>query len=223
MTNSIIPAVEVNTQNKCDASVIWLHGLGADGHDFEPVAHALNLPNIHFILPNAPYQAVTVNNGYEMPAWYDIFGLNHEAIEDEPGIRASQYIIEKIIADEVNNGIKPERIVIAGFSQGGAIALQTALRHSQRLAGVLALSTYLPLKAKLETEASPINKDIPIFLAHGAQDEVISIETNLVTRNILNAHYPQLEWHEYAMGHTVTNDEILDIRRFLCKILNINN
>lgn len=219
----MIPPVEVNTQNKCDASVIWLHGLGADGHDFEPVAHALNLPNVRFILPNAPYRAVTINNGHEMPAWYDIFGLNQSAHEDEAGIRASQHIVETLIAQEIAHGIKPERIVIAGFSQGGAIALQTALRHNQRLAGILALSTYLPLKTKLEIEANPANKNIPIFMAHGSHDEIISMATNLLSRNILTHHYPQLEWHEYAMGHSVTNDEITDIRRFLCKILNISN
>ena len=219
----MIPPVEVNTQNKCDSSVIWLHGLGADGHDFEPVAHALNLPNVRFILPNAPYKAVTINNGHQMPAWFDIFAFNQNAHEDEVGIKASQQIVETLIAQEITYGIKPEHIVIAGFSQGGAIALQTALRYNQRLAGVLALSTYLPLKTKLEIEANPVNKNISIFMAHGTYDEVISMATNSQSRKFLTHHYAQLEWHEYAMGHSVTNDEIADIRRFLCKILNISN
>ena len=217
------PPVEINTQHKCDASVIWLHGLGADGHDFEPVVHALHLHNVHFILPNAPYRAVTINNSHVMPAWYDIFELNHGAHEDEAGIRESQQLVETLIAQEITNGIKPERIVIAGFSQGGAVALQTALRHQQRLGGILALSTYLPLQTKLKSEVNQANKNIPIFMAHGLQDEVITIETNLISRNILSHHFPQLEWHEYAMGHAVTNDEISDIRHFLCKILYISN
>lgn len=219
----MIPPVEVNTQNKCDASVIWLHGLGADGHDFEPVAHALNLPSVRFIMPNAPYRAVTINNGHEMPAWYDIFAFNQNAHEDEAGIKASQQIVETLITQEIAHGIKPERIVIAGFSQGGAIALHTALRHHQRLAGVLALSTYLPLKTNLEAEANPVNRNIPIFMAHGTHDEVISMATNSQSRHLLTQYYSKLEWHEYAMGHSVTNDEIADIRRFLCKILNISN
>lgn len=217
------PPIEVNTKNKCDASVIWLHGLGADGHDFEPVAHQLNLPTVRFILPNAPLRAVTINNGHMMPAWYDILSLTPNSAEDETGIRASQHILEALIAQEVAHGTKPERIAIAGFSQGGAIALQTALRYPQALAGVLALSAYLPLKNKLATEANPANQHIPLFMAHGTYDEMISMARCLVSRNLLMQHYPQLSWHEYPMGHSVCNEEIADIRRFLCKILNISN
>ena len=219
----MLPPIEVNTQNKGDASVIWLHGLGADGHDFRPVAQALHLPNVRFILPNAPYRAVTINNGHEMPAWYDIVGLNHGDDEDEAGIRASQHMVETLIAQEIAYGIKSERIVIAGFSQGGAVALHTALRHPQRLGGILALSTYLPLQNQLASEVNPANKNIPIFMAHGLQDEVITHATHLISRNILTHHFPYLEAHDYAMGHAVTNDEISDIRRFLCKILHISD
>lgn len=217
------PPIEVNTQNKCDASVIWLHGLGADGHDFEPVAQALNLPNVRFILPNAPQRAVTINNGHVMPAWYDIVSLNQSGTEDEAGIKASQHIIEELIAHEVAHGIVPHRIVIAGFSQGGAIALHTAVRHPQTLAGILALSTYLPLKSKLTSEANIANKNIPIFMAHGKFDEVIKISTAITSRETLVAAYPQLSWHEYAMAHSVTQEEIADIRTFLTKIFQVNN
>ena len=182
------PPIEVNTQNKCNASVIWLHGLGADGHDFEPVARMLNLPTVRFILPNAPYRAVTRNNGYEMRAWYDLFDLNSDNREDEAGIRATQKIIESLIAQEIAHGTKAEHIAIAGFSQGGAIALHTALRHNQPLAGVLALSTYLPLKSTLEAEANAANKNIPIFMAHGTHDEVITMSRCLVSRDFLKQH-----------------------------------
>lgn len=214
---------EVNTRNKCDASVIWLHGLGADGHDFESAAHALNLPNIRFILPNAPHRAVTINNGHVMAAWYDIVSLNQTGAEDEAGIRASQQIVEQLIAQEVAYGIVPQRIAIAGFSQGGAVALFTALRHSQSLAGILALSTYLPLKAKLTSEANIANKNIPIFMAHGKFDEVIKISTAITSRDTLVAAYPQLSWHEYTMAHSVTQEEVMDIRVFLTKIFQVNN
>ncbi len=217
------PPVEVNTQNQCNASVIWLHGLGADGHDFEPVARLLNLPNVHFILPNAPYRAVTRNNGYEMRAWYDLYDLNTNDREDDVGIHATQQIIESLIAQEIAHGILPERIAIAGFSQGGAVALHAALRHKQALAGVLALSTYLPLQATLATEANAANKNLPIFMAHGTHDEVITMARCLISRDILKQHYPQLAWHEYAMAHSVTNEEIADIRAFLCKIFNISH
>lgn len=217
------PAVEVNTQNKCDASVIWLHGLGADGHDFEPVAHALNLPNVRFILPNAPQRAVTLNHGHVMPAWYDIVSLNQSGVEDEAGIRASQQIVEQLIAQEVAHGILANRIAIAGFSQGGAVALHTALRHHQALAGIIALSTYLPLKSKLVSEAIIANKNMPIFMAHGKFDEVIKISTALISRDALLASYPQLSWHEYPMAHSVTQEEIADIRLFLTKIFKVNN
>ncbi|MDZ4098411.1 MAG: alpha/beta hydrolase-fold protein, partial [Methylophilaceae bacterium] len=145
----MLETLEITTGNTINASIIWLHGLGADGYDFEPIAAALNLPNIRFIFPHAPYRNITLNNGYEMRAWYDLYGLSLDSQQDEMGIRQSQSEIEALISVEESRGVRPERIVLAGFSQGGAIALHTALRHTERLAGILALSTYLPLKSIL--------------------------------------------------------------------------
>lgn len=214
--------IEINTQNNVDASVIWLHGLGADGHDFEPLVHALNLPSVRFILPNAPLRAVTVNHGYVMPAWYDIVSFDHPRMEDEAGIRASQLIVDQLIALEIKRGIAPSRIVIAGFSQGGAIALQSALRYPQTLAGVLALSTYLPLSEKLANEANTHNLQTPILMAHGTADHVIPMAKAMTSRDILLKTHPNLTWHEYMMAHSVSQPEIDDILVFIKKILHIN-
>ena len=202
-----------------NASVIWLHGLGADGHDFAPVVEALQLPNVRFILPHAPPRPITLNGGYVMRAWYDIFGLEINSRQDENGIREAQALIEGLIAQEQQRGIAPERIVLAGFSQGGAIALHTALRHPQRLAGVLALSTYLPLKPTLTAEAHPANRDLPIFMAHGSFDEIISLDTCKVSADLLIQHGYPLTWHEYPMAHSVCADVISAIRNFLCAVL----
>jgi len=203
------------------ASVIWLHGLGADGNDFVPVVEMLNLPDVRFILPHAPYRKVTLNNGYEMRAWYDLFGLTIGCREDENGIRETQNHINSLIAQEIKRGIPCNKIILAGFSQGGAIALHTALRQKQALAGILALSTYLPLKPLLDAEKSPANQDTPIFMAHGTYDEVISLETCNVSRNILQAQQYQIEWHEYPMAHSVCMEEIDDIRTFILKVLDV--
>lgn len=211
--------LEKNTDVITIGCVIWLHGLGADGFDFEPVVEMLNLPHIHFILPHAPYKKITMNNGYEMRAWYDLFGLNKDSPQDAVGIEASQVEIEALIAHAITLGIPSNRIALAGFSQGGAIALHTALRHKQTLAGVLALSTYLPLKSTLPAQKSVTNQSIPIFMAHGDADGVIDIETALSSRQqLLNSGYT-VEWHEYPMAHSVNANEIEDIRQFLLKIL----
>ena len=207
-------ATDTNT-----ACVIWLHGLGADGFDFEPVVEMLDLPHIHFILPHAPYQKITMNNCYEMRAWYDLFGLSKDSPQDAAGIEASRVEIEALIAHANTLGIPTHRIALAGFSQGGAIALHTALRHKSTLAGVLALSTYLPLKHSLPTQKSVENQSIPIFMAHGVADEVIRIETALNSRQQLLDNGYAVEWHEYPMAHSVNADEIADIRQFLLKIL----
>lgn len=207
-------ATDINT-----ACVIWLHGLGADGFDFEPVVEMLDLPHIHFILPHAPYQKITMNNGYEMRAWYDLFGLSKDSPQDAAGIETSRAEIEALIAHANTLGIPTHRIALAGFSQGGAIALHTALRHKSTLAGVLALSTYLPLKHSLPTQKSVENQSIPIFMAHGVADEVIRIETALNSRQQLLDNGYAIEWHEYPMAHSVNADEIADIRQFLLKIL----
>lgn len=217
--------LELATRNtgKINASIIWLHGLGADGHDFEPVVEKLNLPNVRFILPHAPAIAVTRNNGYVMPAWYDLYGIANNktgnSLEDEAGIQSSQNYINTLIQNEIKRGIASERIVIAGFSQGGAIALHTALRYPQKLAGVLALSTYLPVKTRLATEALAANADIPIFMAHGIFDDVISLEMCKLSRGVLLSDHYAVRWHEYNMAHSVCLEEINDIRGFLQQVL----
>lgn len=214
-----LETLEISANSTIDASVIWLHGLGADGHDFAPVVHQLALANIRFILPHAPERPVTLNGGYRMPAWYDVFGLEAGSKEDENGIRASQAQIEALIAREHERGIPTERIVLAGFSQGGAIALHTALRYPHTLAGVLALSTYLPLKARLISEAHPVNQQLPIFMAHGTFDNVISIEAGKIAAHLLEQHNYAVTWREYPMVHSVCAEEIADIRNFLLTVL----
>jgi phospholipase/carboxylesterase len=219
MPNSILETISLKSQSKSSACVIWLHGLGADGNDFAPVVKVLNLSHIHFILPHAPYRNVTLNNGYEMRAWYDLYGLSKDSKQDEVGIRESQTEIEAIIQQKIKEGIPAERIAIAGFSQGGAIALHTALRYQDKLAGVLALSTYLPISATLPKEKSKANQNIPIFMAHGSFDEVITIQTSQHSRDFMQAEHYEVEWHEYPMAHSVNLDEIEDIRAFLLRIL----
>ncbi len=212
---------EVNI-DKINASVIWLHGLGANGHDFEPVVKQLlpqNLSHVRFILPHAPEMAVTRNSGYIMPAWYDLYGVTGSSKEDETGIVATQHYINSLIQLEINKGITANRIVIAGFSQGGAIALYTALRYPKKLAGVLALSTYLPLKTKLAAEATSANLTVPIFMAHGTADEIISLALNKVSLDVLQSNHYSVSWHEYNMSHSVCAAEINDIRDFLQKVL----
>lgn len=217
----MLETLEITTGKTIDASIIWLHGLGADGHDFEPIAAALNLPNTRFIFPHAPYRSVTLNNGYEMRAWYDLYGLSLDSQQDEAGIRQSQSEIEALISAEASRGIRTERIVLAGFSQGGAIALHTALRYPQKLAGVLALSTYLPLKSILAKEAHQANHEIPIFMAHGSFDNVIAPAIAQASAQTLMQNGYQPLWHEYPMAHSVCDEEISDIRLFLQSILNI--
>lgn len=223
------PALEVLHPNKqqsnvsihsnINASVIWLHGLGADGYDFVPIIEQLGLANIRFILPHAPSIPVTINHGYIMPAWYDLYGLTPGSAEDEAGISTSQNYINSLIKKEIDKGIPASRIVLAGFSQGGAMALHTALRYPQKLAGILALSTYLPLKSKLDTETHIANADIPIFMAHGIYDDVISLETSKMSLNPLQNRQFSVSWHEYNMAHSLCLEEIDDIRDFLQQVL----
>jgi phospholipase/carboxylesterase len=207
-------AVEIETGPNPAAAVIWLHGLGADGHDFEPVVPELELEQaVRFIFPHAPVRPVTINQGMRMRAWYDIFQFGGGP-EDEAGIRASQKLLEELIAAE-----KGKKIVLAGFSQGGAIVLQTALRYPERLAGVVALSTYLPLALSLEKEAAAANKDVPIFMAHGQFDDLIPIRRAEASREALARLGYQVEWHSYPMPHSVCAEEIGDISRFLARLL----
>jgi phospholipase/carboxylesterase len=216
-----LETIQIETGPRPGAAVIWLHGLGADGHDFEPIVPELRLPAskpVRFVFPNAPQRPVTINMGMRMPAWYDILQMGGGA-EDEAGIRGSQLAIENLISQEVKRGIPRNKIVLAGFSQGGAIALQTALRHPERLAGVMALSTYLPLGEKLGKERAAANSDLPIFMAHGSDDPMIPMARALHSRDaLLELGYP-VEWREYPMPHSVCPGEIADIAAFLLRIL----
>lgn len=215
----LLETLEIYGSQAPDSAVIWLHGLGADGHDFETVIEELRLPSVRFILPHAPYRPVTLNNGYSMRAWFDLYGLEAGSPQDETGIRGAQAQIESLIEHERQRGIAADRIILAGFSQGGAVALHTALRHAERLGGVLGLSTYLPLKSAMTVDAHPSNRDLPIFLAHGTFDNVISLELAKASADFLWQHDHQIEWHEYAMAHSVCLEEIADIRGFIHGIL----
>jgi phospholipase/carboxylesterase len=207
-------AIEIETGPNPAATVIWLHGLGADGHDFEPIVPELRLARpVRFVFPHAPMRPVTINQGMRMRAWYDIFQFG-AGPEDDAGVRASQKLVEELIAGE-----KGKKIILAGFSQGGAIVLQTALRHPERLAGVMALSTYLPLSATLEKERSPANHDVPIFMAHGKFDDIIPIDKAKRSREILEKLGYPVTWKEYAMPHSVCPEEIGDISKFLVNLL----
>ena len=207
-------ALEIETGPNPAASVIWLHGLGADGHDFEPIVPELELAKpVRFVFPHAPVRAVTVNQGMRMRAWYDILQFGGGP-EDDAGIRASQKLLEELIQTQ-----KGKRIVLAGFSQGGAIVLQTALRHPEQIAGVMALSTYLPLAGTAEKEAHPSNKAVPIFMAHGKFDDIIPIDRARRSKEMLEKLGYKVEWREYPMPHSVCAEEIRDISDFLAKVL----
>ena len=217
----MLNALEIATGAAPTAAVIWLHGLGADGNDFAPIVPELDLPPapIRFVFPHAPTMPVTINGGYVMPAWYDILGTDINRREDEAGVRASQKAVEELIAREAGRGIAPSRIVLAGFSQGGAIALQTALRRSQPLAGVMALSTYVPLAATLAAERSAASNSVPIFMAHGTYDPIIPLATAQRSRDLLQGLGYAVAWHEYPMEHSVCPEEIAAIGAFLKKTL----
>ena len=219
MSTIIEAPIEICQTDNPIASVIWLHGLGADGHDFVPVVDMLKLPNIRYILPHAPYQKISMNNGYEMRAWYDLYGLQSKHPQDAAGIEKTQAYIELLIAQENSRGIANNRIVIAGFSQGGAIALHVASRQQHALAGVLALSTYLPLQEQLAALKTSQSLNTPIFMAHGTFDEVITLGRCQQSFKLLQENGYQMEWHEYAMAHSVHPQEINDIRLFLQRVL----
>jgi len=199
-------------------SVIWLHGLGADGNDFTPIVAELNLPerlSTRFVFPHAPVQAVTINAGMSMRAWYDIVSLTDLDNEDLAGIVRSQKLVENLIAHEMDAGIQPENIILAGFSQGGAMALYSGLRYPKTLGGIMALSAYLPLGASLKAEANTANQKTPIFIAHGEYDDVLPIMLGTMTRDFLLEHGYDVAWNEYAMGHQVHSKEIGDISAWL--------
>jgi len=220
MTPDLQP-IEIETGPNPRHSVIWMHGLGADGNDFVPVIGELDLPQapIRFVFPHAPMQPVTINGGYVMRAWYDIGYQDLSLREDERGVRDSQHAIEALIEQERKRGIDPEQLLLAGFSQGGAIALQTALRYPARLAGVLALSTYLPLPDKLENERSAANQDMPIFMAHGIEDPIVPLKlAQAACSRLLTLGYP-VQWHEYEMPHSLCPEELDHIGAFLREVL----
>jgi phospholipase/carboxylesterase len=211
-----VDAIQIETGAKPEAAVIWLHGLGADGHDFEPIVPELRLKKpVRFVFPHAPVRPVTINQGMRMRAWYDILQFGGGP-EDEAGLRASQKITEELIRAQ---GLPANKVVLAGFSQGGAIALQTALRYAERLAGLMALSTYLPLASTLAAERSDANRDIPIFMAHGQYDDIIPLSRARASREHLEKLGYKIEWHEYPMPHSVCAPEIADISAFLSKII----
>lgn len=225
MTEAFLPAVEILTGPVPTHAVIWMHGLGADGHDFEPVVDEFDtdrLPPTRFIFPHAPERAVTINGGYVMRAWFDIYSRDYgNRAEDAEGTEASAAQVEALIARENARGIPDERIVLAGFSQGGAIALHAGLRHPRRLAGVMALSTFLPLAERLAGEAHPANRDVPIFMAHGQGDSVIPHAFAQQSAELLAAAGYSLEWRSYPMEHSLCLPEVRDIEDWLAKVLEV--
>lgn len=221
-TIDFLPAVEIETGSSPTHAIVWLHGLGADGNDFVPIVNELTLPpgaSIRFVFPHAPERPVTINNGYVMRAWYDIYHADFNDSEDQSGIRDSQKALDALIEREVQRGIPSGHILLAGFSQGGAMALQAGLRQNNPLAGIIALSCYLPLMETLAVEACGANATTPVFMAHGIYDPVIPVSFAAASRDkLLAAHY-SLEWHEYPMAHTVCGAEIADISRWLRHIV----
>jgi phospholipase/carboxylesterase len=217
----MLEAIEIETAPQPQASVIWLHGLGADGSDFEPVVNELDLPAqpLRFVFPHAPLQPVTINGGLVMRAWYDVLGNDLARREDAAGVRASQRHLEALIEREQARGTAPDRIVLAGFSQGGAIALQTGLRHPHRLAGILALSTYVPLAGTLATEAHAANRAVPIFMAHGEFDPIVPLAHARRSHDLLNELAYAVEWHEYPMPHAVCPEELEHVGAWLRRVL----
>jgi phospholipase/carboxylesterase len=218
----MLETIEVETAPRPDAAIIWLHGLGADGHDFEPVVPELVRRGERawrFVFPNAPVRPVTWNNGMRMRAWYDIAGIGGGAAEDVAGFRQADAQIRELIAREVSRSIPTTRIVLAGFSQGGAVSLYVAPRFEQRLAGVMALSTYLPCESSFLAQRSHANDSTPILAAHGQGDPVVPMAMGIKARDFLKTHGYSVEWHDYPMPHSVCPAEIVDIGAFLRRAL----
>jgi phospholipase/carboxylesterase len=214
--------VELETGPQPVASIVWLHGLGADAHDFEPIVPELRLPPtlpVRFVFPNAPIRPVTMNNGYPMRAWFDLVKIGMQQPRDQAGMQASRAALEALIARENARGIPAARIVLAGFSQGGAVALYTGLQYHERLAGIMALSTYLPLVDGFEFELNPANTSVSIFYAHGTQDPVVPLQLAELTRNELTARGCSILWHTYPMPHTVHPQEVQHLRAWLISVL----
>jgi phospholipase/carboxylesterase len=222
MPAEVLPSIELQTAPNPTASVIWLHGLGADGNDFVPIVPELRLPEslrVRFVFPHAPVRAVTINNGMRMRAWYDISAADLTNRADLAGVRESQGQLEALIERENVRGMRSERVVLAGFSQGGAIALYTGLRYAERLAGIMALSTYLIAPDKLAAEASAANRNVPIFMAHGTADPVVHFQWGEASRRMLETAGYAVEWHSYRMEHSVCLEEVQAIGAWLTKVL----
>lgn len=221
MTDSTLKYLEVGDSD-ADKCVIWLHGLGANGYDFKPIVPELKLPEGHrirFIFPHAPERPVTINAGVVMPAWYDLYSMDFTNHEDAEGINASAQLIETLIEQQLQHGVNSNKIVLAGFSQGGAIALHTALRYQQPLAGIMALSTYLPLVQTFQSELSETNHAIPIMMCHGMHDPVVQYHLGDDTKYFLEQAGFKVDWHSYPMQHSVCPEEIADISQWLQQIL----
>lgn len=219
---AMLDTVEVQTAATPNAAVIWLHGLGADGHDFEPIVPEIVRPGERawrFIFPHAQHRPVTINGGMSMRAWYDLKGLDRKTAEDSSGFRDTDAHLRLLIAREGERGIPPNRLVIAGFSQGGAVSLYTVPRFPARLAGVMALSCYLPMESRFSAERAAANDATPIFMAHGRDDTVLPMDLGVQSRDFLKSQGYSVEWHDYAMPHAVCAAEIADIREFLFRVL----
>lgn len=217
-----LEVIEVETGPEPTGTIIWMHGLGADGHDFEPIVPELVRPGeraLRFVFPNAPVRPVTLNAGYAMRAWYDIISIERRARQDEAGIRASHSSIEALIRRENERGVASNRIAIAGFSQGGALAIYSGTRYPDKLAGIMGLSCYLLLEDRFAAERSPANQTTPIFLGHGTQDPVVNPVLGEETRRLLEAAGYPVEWHSYPMPHSVCPQEVADIAAWLRRIL----
>jgi phospholipase/carboxylesterase len=220
----MLDVIEAESGENPTATILILHGLGADGNDFVPIAEELELAAVgpvRFIFPHAPVMPVTINGGYRMRAWYDVLGSFGEAVEDEAGLRRARDLVEALLAREKQRGIPAHRIVLAGFSQGCAISLLTGLRHPERLAGIAGLSGYLPLAATTAAERTEASLQTPIFLAHGTHDEVVPLERAEAARDTLQALGYQVEWHEYLMGHSVHPLEIAELNAWLLRVLSV--
>ena len=222
MPSALLPSIELETAPNPTGSVIWLHGLGADGNDFVPIVPELGLPQVlrlRFVFPHAPVRAVTINNGMRMRAWYDISAADLTNRADLAGVRESQSQLEALIAHERARAIAAERVVLAGFSQGGAIALYTGLRHAERLAGIMALSTYLVAPQALAVEASAANRAAQIFMAHGTADPIVRFQWGEASKSMLEAAGYLMEWHSYRMEHSVCLEEVRAIGAWLARVL----
>lgn len=219
MNEPLLPCIAIDLHGAPRTTIIWLHGLGADGHDFEPIAAELALPEslaVRFVFPHAPHRPVTINGGYVMRAWYDILAPDLGHAVDEPGIRKSRQQVTALIDREVALGVPPSRIILAGFSQGGVIALEAAARYREPVAGVLALSTYLPFPEQFPDAAG----NGAIFMAHGTQDPIVPYSLALASRDTMKRAGYTVEWHSYTMPHSVCTEEIRDIRIWLLGRLN---